>query len=91
MRCKRAGGFAVPDDGRFALVGDADGNGACGFQRYAHDFLRIAPDIVGVLRGPSRYRDSAAFSSSFWPVPQTLPAASNKIARLLVCPDLWRG
>ena len=52
-------GFAIPDDGRFALVGDADG-GDIGDGRAvegaADDFQRRLPDFFGVVFDPAVLR-----------------------------------
>ena len=55
----RLAGFAVPDDGRFALVGDADGrNVGGGGPDPVHGRKRHAqlggPDLVGVMLDPAR-------------------------------------
>ncbi|MNS94993.1 hypothetical protein D3C72_1292310 [compost metagenome] len=56
---QRAAGGAFPDDGGFALVGDADGGqvGGCRAgiaQRFARHVELAVPDFVGIVLDPAR-------------------------------------
>lgn len=52
----------IPDDGRFTLVGDADGRdftgchiGLC--QGFAHDFDHAVENFIGIVFDPARFRE----------------------------------
>ena len=54
--------LAVPDDGRLALVGDAQRDEVGGLQRRVveralHDLHHVAPDLLGVVLDPARARE----------------------------------
>jgi len=85
----RAARLAVPDDGRFALVGDADGGDRCAIQSRVRDGfggdagLR-RPDILWVMFDPTWLR---IYLREFLLCTETmLPARSNNTARELVVP-----